>query len=89
MHILHGAGQVWYKDVIPDKKIYFDILDSHVIEATMFITSMIDATFYLPDVHENRTRNVRLSNTPKSPQKPESQNKANTPDAKPDTLTKK
>ena len=69
-HILHGAGQVWYKDVILDKKIYFDIPDSHVIGATVFIISMIDAAFNLPDEHENKAQNIRLSNTPKSPQKP-------------------
>ena len=56
--------------------------------ATVFIASMIDATFDLPDEHENRAQNVRLSNTPKSPQKPESQNKTNTSDAKPDTPAK-
>ena len=57
-HILHGSGQVWYKDVIPDRMIYFDIPDSHMIGATVFIASMIGAAFDLPDEHQDRTQNT-------------------------------
>jgi len=51
-YLIHGAGLVWYKDVIPPKTLNFNFRESHIIDATMFISSMIDAAFDLPDEHQ-------------------------------------
>ena len=64
---MHGAGQIWYKDIIPDKKLYFDIEDSYIIGATVFIASMIDAAFDLPSEHEDNAQIERVENLPMSP----------------------
>ena len=56
-HLLHGAGQLWYQDIIPDKKLYLDIPDSHIIGATVFIAGMIDAAFDLPHEHHCYLKN--------------------------------
>ena len=45
----YGIGLVWYKDIIPPKTLNFNFRESRIIGATMFISSMIDAAFDLPD----------------------------------------
>jgi hypothetical protein len=53
MHLIHGSGPVWYTDVIPPKTLYFNFQESHIIGSTMFISSMMDAAFDLPDEHQD------------------------------------
>ena len=52
-HLIQHAGLVWYKDGIPPKTLNFDFRESHIIVAAMFISSMIDAAFDLPDEHQD------------------------------------
>ena len=52
-HLIHGAGPVWYKDAIPPKTLYFNFQESHIIDTTMIISSMIDAAFDLPHKHQD------------------------------------
>ena len=88
-HLLHGAGQLWYQDIIPDKKLYFDTSDSHIIGATVFITGMIDAAFDLPHEHEDSGPTVTLENMPSTPQKQDSPRKRNSVDSKSDATSKR
>jgi hypothetical protein len=88
-HLLHGAGQLWYQDIIPDKKVYFDTSDTHIIGATVFITGMIDAAFDLPHEHEDSGPTVTLENMPSTPQKQDSPRKRNSVDSKSDATSKR
>ena len=88
-HLLHGAGQLWYQDIIPDKKLYFDTSDSHIIGATVFIAGMIDAAFDLPHEHDDVGPTVTLENMPSSPQKQDSPRKRHSVDSKSDATSKK
>ena len=51
--LIHGAGPVWYKEVSNHKILNFNFRESHIIGATVFISSMIDAGFDLPDEHKD------------------------------------
>jgi hypothetical protein len=50
-HLIHGAGPIWYKDVIPPKSLYFNFHEAHIIGATILIASLIDSAFDHPDEH--------------------------------------
>ena len=88
-HILHGVGQIWYKDIIPDKKLYFDIDECYIIGATVFIASMIDTVFDHPSEHEDTSQIKRVENLRTSPQKPDSAKKRHSIDSKPDISPRK
>jgi hypothetical protein len=88
-HLLHGAGQLWYQEIIPDKKLYFNILDSHIIRATVFIASMIDAAFDLSHEHEDSGPTVTLVNMPSTPQTQDSPRKRHSVDSKSDATSQK
>ena len=86
---MHGAGQVWYQQIIPDKKLYFDIPDSHIIGATVFIAGMIDAAFDIPHEHEDSGLSDTLENMPSSPQKQDSPRRRHSVDSKSEATSKK
>ena len=46
-YLIHGAGPIWYKDVIPPKSLYFNFHEAHIIGATI----LIDSAFDHPDEH--------------------------------------
>jgi hypothetical protein len=50
-HVIHGAGPVWYKDVMPAKTLYFNFHESRINGATVFIANIIDLALDPPDEH--------------------------------------
>ena len=60
-HLIYGIGLVWYKDIIPPKTLNFNFRESHIIGTTMFISSMIDTAFDLPDEPQD---SLTLTSTP-------------------------
>ena len=50
-HVIHSAGPVWYKGVIPTKTVYFNLNESHIIDATVFIANIINSAFDHSDEH--------------------------------------
>jgi hypothetical protein len=62
-HLIHGAGPIWYKDVIPPKLIYFNFHEAHIIGATILITSLIDLAFEHPNEHHPVSSTVEPDRT--------------------------
>lgn len=86
-HLIHGAGQVWYNDVIPWKTLYLNFHKSHIIGEMFFIANVIDSAFNYPmidfafnhpDEHQGSSTPTTSPNCSKSQSKPKSPKKNNT-----------